>query len=287
MILAPRGSRLIDNEAKARRGSQVDSSELLAIAESAAAAAAALLCDATIDKQDASQELPGQGIVTALDLAAEHCIREFILSRRPTDEILGEELGRVSGHSDIAWIIDPIDGTNNYVAGLPQWAVSIAVQMYGRTETGVVHVPRVGNTYTALAGVGAWCNGLRLPPQTARAHDLGNAVVATGFADGSDQRAKQIQQLTRVLGVVRDVRCHGAASIELCNVAAGQIDAYYESDLCLWDVAAGALVATEAGVEVSGSPWSGDGTLVAAPPTLVDPLRHLVDLTSSAQDGMK
>jgi myo-inositol-1(or 4)-monophosphatase len=138
-----------------------------------------------------------------------------------------------------------------------------------------VHIPSVGCTYTALAGGGSWRNGIRLPTQAGCAN-LRDAVVATGFSSSLDIRVTQLQQLMCVLEVVRDVRCHGAASVELCVVAAGELDAYYESDLRLWDVAAGALVAAEAGIEVAGSPLAGTGTLVAAPPRLADPLHCLV-----------
>jgi myo-inositol-1(or 4)-monophosphatase len=251
--------------------------ELLAVAERAAGAAATLIRDTTLIAQPAlGPRGSDKGLVTELDLAAELCIRETILSQRPDDGIIGEEFGRLPGRSEVEWIVDPIDGTTNYVAGLGQWSVSIAARVNGRVEAAVVQVPRSSHTYTALAGFGAWCNGVRLPRRRARAQTLDDAVVATGFADSDDVRSEQIQQLTRVLGTVRDVRCHGAASIELCKVAIGEIDAYYESNLCLWDVAAAALVATEAGVEVLDGPESGGEALVAAPPLLARSLRRLI-----------
>jgi myo-inositol-1(or 4)-monophosphatase len=281
LTISSEGSRLLDRE---KHNRQVASVGLLAIARSAALAVTDLLCS-PLQRDDVHRKPGGLGLVTTRDLDAERGIRQSILSRRPNDEVVGEELGRTSGHSGVVWIVDPIDGTNNYVAGLPDWSVSIAVQVNGRMEAAVVHVPSANRTYTALAGRGSWCNGLRLPLRSAHTDDIGDAIVATGFAPSGEGRLSQLQQLTRVLGVVRDVRCHGAASTELCRVAAGEIDAYYESDLSIWDVAAGALVAIEAGVEVSGDPWSGDGTLVAGSLTLVPQLRRLIALTCSSEAG--
>lgn len=261
----------------------MDRAELLAIARGAAAEAAALLRDAWGGEVRADQKSAERGIVTSLDLTAESRIREAVLSRRPNDEWLGEETGARPGETGVEWIVDPLDGTNNYVAGLPQWAVSIGVRMNGRIQLGVIDMPAIGDVYTAIAGVGAWRNDEPLQVGLRRTSRLEHAVVATGFASDDARRLAQVEQLGRVLPQVRDIRCQGAASIELCGVAAGETDAYYESGLRVWDVAAGGLVATEAGLEVSGSPWVGVGTLVVAPASLDRPLRNLVD--SGLGDG--
>ncbi len=278
MTIFSKGSPLLARE---KRDERVFGDELLAIAWSAALAAADLLRSPA--ELGEVSKTGGLGIVTSRDLDAESRIRQSILDLRPDDEVVGEEFERIDGRSGVLWIVDPIDGTNNYVAGLPDWSVSIAVQVDGQMEAAVVHVPRANRTYTARTGCGAWCNGLRLPLRPARTAAIGDAVVATGFAPSGQRRLVQLRQLTSVLDAVRDVRCHGAASTELCRVAAGELDAYYESDLCIWDVAAGALVAVEAGMEVSGHPWSGDGTLTAGPPALVPQLRRLLALTCSSK----
>lgn len=232
---------------------------------------------------DPSLKGNGEGLVTSLDHAVERCIREALIAARPEDGFYGEESAPVAGESGVEWIVDPIDGTNNLIAGLPHWSISIAASVCGRVEVGVVHAPALGWMYGASRGGvvnrgvvnrgGFQASG---PPRPSVAN-LHDAVVATGFASDPRARAEQMEQLGRVVGEVRDVRCHGAASLELCGVACGRLDAYYETGLRPWDVAAAALIAIEAGIEVSGQPWSGAGTLIAAVPTLAGPLRCLVD----------
>lgn len=254
----------------------VDRIELLSIAEKAATAAAGLIRDSEMVAEP-RPKANGEGLVTALDRAVEECVREEIVASRPDDGFSGEELPPLLGGSEVEWIVDPIDGTNNFIAGLPHWSISIAARSHGRIEVGVVDAPALGQRYAAHAGGGARRNGNRLSTWPGPAPDLVDAVVATGFAPGGAARVAQASQLDRVLGAVRDVRCHGTASLELCGVVSGQLDAYFESDLQIWDVAAAGLIATEAGVHVSGQPWSGVGTLVAATPALADALRRLVD----------
>jgi myo-inositol-1(or 4)-monophosphatase len=256
-------------------GTSVKRTELLDLATKAAMSAAELIRNS---KRGLKPQSKGRanGLVTVLDREVEECIRGELLAGRPEDGFFGEELPLVVG-GDVEWIVDPIDGTNNLIAGLPHWAVSIAARVRGRVEVGVIHAPALGRRYTAQRGGGALCDGILLPRQEGGAANLTEAVVATGFGAGRAARDVQIEQLRRVAGGVRDVRCHGAAALELCGVAAGELDAYYESGLEPWDVAAGALIAAEAGNHVSGKPWSSDGTLIAARPTLAEPLRHLVD----------
>lgn len=215
--------------------------------------------------------------MTVLDRAVEECIREELSASRPQDGFFGEEVPPISGESEVEWIIDPIDGTNNFIAGLPHWSISIAARSKGAIEVGVIDAPALGLRYSAYAGGGACRNGHALSARPGPGPDLADAVVATGFASGDAARTAQMSRLDLVLGRVRDVRCHGAASLELCGVATGQLDAYFESDLRIWDVAAAGLIATEVGIEVSGQPWSGDGALLAAPPGLAEALRRLID----------
>jgi myo-inositol-1(or 4)-monophosphatase len=218
-------------------------------------------------------------IVTIMDTAAERLIVDALLSKRPDDAVLGEE-GVASGHSGgsgVRWVIDPIDGTVNYLYRLPPYAVSIAAEVEGRVVAGVVHSPGMGETFTALRGGGAFLDGVPLrvsptPPPPER------ALLATGFGYESRRRANQARILAALLPRIRDVRRLGAASIDLCYVAAGRYDAYYERGLNLWDLAAGGLVAEEAGAIVgglSGRPAGAD-LVLAAPSGLFEQLHDLL-----------
>jgi myo-inositol-1(or 4)-monophosphatase len=222
-------------------------------------------------------------LVTEADRAAEQAIIAGILAVRPTDAILGEESVARSGTSGVRWIVDPIDGTTNYVYGLPAYAVSIAVERDGEIVVGVVHDPVGRITYTARRGHGASCDGR--PLSCSDRSELATALVATGFSYASDQRAQQAAVLVEVLPRIRDIRRFGAASLDLCAVAAGRVDAYYEQGLQPWDLAAGWLIAREAGARVGdlrGGPPSGQ-YVVAAAPALFRPLVSL--LVDAGADG--
>jgi myo-inositol-1(or 4)-monophosphatase len=192
-------------------------------------------------------------IVTELDRATERLVSDGLRAARPDDEILGEESGVSAGSSGVRWVLDPIDGTVNYVYGLPQYAVSLAAQVAGRTVAGVVRNPESGEEWTAVRGGGAWRAGERL--RGSAVSTLDQALVGTGFA--YDAR-------------VRDIRRFGAASLDLCFAAEGRLDAYYERGLQPWDLAAGALIAEEAGLLVTGlnGDPAGEAMAVAAPPVL-------------------
>ena len=276
--MASRFPALIDRASQEAAG--IDRVELLRLAERAAVAAAGLIKDSEVELEPSLKD-DGGGLVTNLDYAVEECIREELIADRPSDGFRGEELSSVMGESEVEWIVDPIDGTNNLIAGLPHWSISIAAAVHGRVEVGVVNAPALGQMYGAYTGGAVKTDGCHPSMLPRSAPELCDAVVATGFAPSRTARAEQMNQLDRVVGEVRDVRCHGAASLELCGVAFGRLDAYYEAHLQLWDVAAAALIATEAGIDVSGQPWSGAGTLIAAPAALVDPLRCLVDLSDA------
>jgi myo-inositol-1(or 4)-monophosphatase len=205
-------------------------------------------------------------VVTAMDQAAERVILETLLGARPDDGLLGEEGDDRPGRSGWRWIVDPLDGTVNYLYDLPGWSVSIAAEREGRTEVGVVLLPLTQELFTAVRGGGA-----RLDGQTIHCRSgvpLEQALVGTGFGYGSARRADQAQVLRTVLPQVRDIRRLGSAAVDLCNVACGRLDAYYERGLKPWDVAAGALIAQEAGARVAGldgAPSSGAFTIAAAP----------------------
>jgi myo-inositol-1(or 4)-monophosphatase len=215
-------------------------------------------------------------VVTAADAAAEQLVVEGIRAARPGDGLLGEEGGEAPGTTGVRWVVDPIDGTVNFLYGVPQWAVSIAVEVDGEVAAGVVHDPAKQETWTALRGEGAWLNGRRL--RCSGATDLAQALVATGFSYDARRRAAQAALLPTLLPRVRDIRRLGAGALDLCCVAAGRVDGYYEQAMNPWDWSAGALVAREAGARVGGLRGRPeDGALVlAAAPGVFDALHDLL-----------
>lgn len=226
-------------------------------------------------------------VVTEADRECEAFIRARLAELRPDDGFFGEESDATATRSGITWVVDPIDGTVNYLYGLPNYAVSIAAvtgdPSIQPTEfeilVGAVVSPELGETYLAVAGGGAWRNGEPLQ-LGAGPEDLARTLVATGFSYMAARRELQAQALLNVIGKVRDLRRIGAASLDLCAVATGQIDAYYEFGLSQWDWAAGALVAKEAGASVSGldlEQREGRSSLVAGHPRIA---AQLVDLLS-------
>jgi myo-inositol-1(or 4)-monophosphatase len=217
-------------------------------------------------------------MVTEMDRAAEALIVDQLGRARPDDGIVGEEGTRQAGGSGVRWFVDPLDGTTNYLYRFPMYSVSLAAEVDGDVAVAVVHDPSRKEIFTAVRGQGATCNGRRLtvegPPS------LATALVATGFSYTPDRRLWQADLLTRVLPAVRDVRRLGSAALDLCWVAAGRVDAFYEHGLAPWDYSAGALIASEAGAwvgDLNGGPPSSEVT-VAAPPHLAD---RLVELLSA------
>lgn len=195
-------------------------------------------------------------IVTAVDREAEALIRGMLADARPDDGFYGEESGAETGTSGLTWVVDPIDGTVNFLYGLAHYAVSIAVvegepdPLSWRAIAGCVHNPATGEDFHAMAGGGAHLGDRRL--HVAPAVELSHALVGTGFSYYPEQRTRQAQVVANLIGKVRDIRRAGTASLDLCSVAAGRLDAYFEQGLNPWDHAAGALVAVEAGARVSG-----------------------------------
>lgn len=220
-------------------------------------------------------------VVTAADRRTEEYLRDELLRARPADGILGEERGSIVTRSGLTWVIDPIDGTVNYLYDIPAWAVSVAVvegdpdPSTWRAVAGCVVNPITREVYAASASGGATLNGrrLQLGPRT----ELGEALVATGFGYAAARRHHQAEVLLRMVTRVRDIRRIGAASLDLCGVAAGRLDGYWERGLQPWDHAAGALVAREAGAVVGGlvpGTVEGEDFTLAARPGLADALRQ-------------
>ncbi|MDP9467019.1 MAG: inositol monophosphatase [Actinomycetota bacterium] len=211
-------------------------------------------------------------IVTAADRACEQLLVDAVRTARPDDGILGEEGASCDGTSGVRWVVDPIDGTVNYLYGLPQWAVSIGVEVRGEALVGVVFDAAKDELWTAVRGQGAALNGR--PLRCSAVEDLSQTLVATGFDYDVRRRSVQAQNLARVLPVVRDVRRLGAGSLDLCAVAAGRVDAYYEQGLHPWDMSAGLLIAEEAGArtgDLRGGP-AAYRMVVASAPAVFDPL---------------
>ena len=230
-------------------------------------------------------------VVTAMDRRCEELIRERLLKARPGDAFLGEEGGEdpgvpaAAGESAVRWIVDPIDGTVNYLYGRDEWAVSIAAEVDGEVVAGAVCAPRTGELFTAERGGGARLNGR--PVTAGAAPALGMALVATGFGYDPQRRAHQGEVLGAVLPRVRDIRRNGSAAIDLCGLACGRADAFYERGLNRWDWAAGALVAEEAGIAVGGlhgAPGSTD-LFIAAGPGLFEELHDLLAPLGADTDG--
>ncbi len=170
-------------------------------------------------------------------------------------------------------MVDPLDGTTNYLYGLPAWAVSIALEDADGAAVGVVHQPLTGETFTAVRDGGARLNGEEI--EVSGGDRLSSALVATGFAYDSEYRSEQAELLTRVLPRVRDIRRPGAAALDLCHVAAGRVDAYYERGLQAWDWAAGSLIVSEAGGRLERLEGEPAG-LLASTPAIADELLALV-----------
>ncbi len=215
-------------------------------------------------------------LVTAADKAAEALIIDGILVARPDDGILGEEGGERASASGVRWIIDPIDGTTNFVYNVPAFGVSIAAEQNGVVVAGVVYQPSTDTMYEAVLSQGARKDGERLSINTPV--DLASSLIATGFGYLADRREGQAEVLVKVLPRVRDIRRSGSAALDLCFLADGQVDAYYERGLNHWDMAAGLLIATEAGATIGDLRGSQPTTefALAAPPALFDELRDLL-----------
>jgi myo-inositol-1(or 4)-monophosphatase len=287
-----------------------ESEGLLDLATKVAVAAGRLLIGSGGRPEVVATKSSPTDVVTEADQAAESLIRELIAEERPGDRILGEEGGEIAppggqggqgglgGRSSVRWIVDPLDGTVNYLYGLPDWAVSIAAEVDGTVVAGAVFVPRRDELYSARLDNGAWLSSGALdwrgedtgsPVRLACNHDvpLAQALVATGFGYEAGRRQVQGDVLRAVLPQVRDIRRGGSAAVDLCSVASGTVDAYYERGVNLWDIAAGGLIAAEAGARVTGlhgRPPSPSMTVAAAQPLLGE-LHDLLASTDPERDA--
>jgi myo-inositol-1(or 4)-monophosphatase len=215
--------------------------------------------------------------VSDADLAAEAAIRGLLAAERPGDAILGEEGGAGGGAGVLRWVVDPLDGTVNYLYGFPAFAVSVACEDAAGALAGVVLDPLGGECFAATRSGPPTLGGEPLPASE-RAQTLAQALVATGFGYDPAVRAIQAQGLLRLLPRVRDIRRAGSAALDLCSCACGRVDAYYERGVKAWDIAAGALICERAGLVCRPLAPAGalPGGIVVAPPALIDELEALV-----------
>lgn len=244
---------------------RVEPAALLAVAREVATEAADLVAGyAAGGVEVADTKSSRVDVVTEADRAVEDLVRRLLRRHRPGDAVLGEEGGEQAGTGGVRWVVDPIDGTVNFLYGIPQYAVSIAAEVDGEVVAGVVRNPATGTEYAAARGGGATRDGR--PIAVRAVPPLAESLVLTGFSYDAHQRAVQAAGVARLLPRVRDIRRLGACSLDLCHVAEGIADAYAEEGVQTWDHAAGGLVAREAGARTALLPGAGGRPLLACAP---------------------
>ncbi len=258
--------------------------ELAGVALRAAQEAAGILWEGAPgrggDVTGVDTKISSTDMVSDVDRASEAAVARILATDRPDDAVLGEEGTSKSGSSGVTWVVDPLDGTTNFLFGIPQWSVSIAAEMEGRAVVGVVIDPSRNEVWAAMAGHGAFLNGRRCMVRPDRS-TLDTALVATGFGYRAQRRQWQARVAAQVIPAVRDIRRLGSAALDLCWTGAARFDAYYEWGLNPWDYSAGALFASEAGATVQ---ILGHRTVVAAPAHLFGPLCRLLE-SAGAMDA--
>lgn len=248
-------------------------SELLDLALRAAARSARFLEEGWSGRAVVATKSSSTDVVTQMDQGSERLLVETILAHRPDDAILGEEGSDRAGTTGVTWVIDPLDGTVNYLYGFPSWAVSVGVLVDGEPTYGVVHAPALRTVWHGTAGESAFANGTAI--HAGQVDHLADALVATGFGYEASVRAVQGEIVGRLLPVVRDIRRAGAAAVDLCWVAQGVVDAYFERGTHLWDRAGAMAICAGAGVRVGGFDGpAADRMTIAANPALFDELHN-------------
>ena len=278
-----------------------DAEALLRIAVAAATEAGRLLASWRGDERPEVVQTKSSptDIVTEMDRRSEALITTRIRAYRPGDTVLGEEGGQTAGGpvgdggqpGRVRWIVDPLDGTVNYLYGLRDWAVSIAAEVDGSVVAGVVEVPRHGETFTAATGQGAWLHRgeAKLALHCSPGVPLDRALVGTGFGYDPGRRRVQGEVVAALLPFIRDIRRGGSAAVDLCSVAAGRLDAFYERGLNYWDFAAGGLIAREAGALVGGlaGRTESNSMTVAAGPGLYQQLDAFLSELNPERDAQR
>ena len=222
-------------------------------------------------------------LVSEMDQGAEHIIVKKLRDEFPDDGILGEEGTNVPSVNGVRWIIDPLDGTVNYLFGIPLWGVSIAIEIDGAVAFGVISLPPQGQIYVGIQGHGSWCSALGgATPRQRRLSvrgpsPLNSALVMTGFGYDPVRRSRQAELIKKVIPHIADIRRSGSAVVDFCWLASGFADAYFEYGLNAWDYAAGALIAHEAGATVAGLDEADFSRfMIAATPSIFSELRILL-----------
>lgn len=245
----------------------VNARELATLAESLArTAGTSALAGRRRTTVSATTKSSPTDMVTEFDTASEALIVGGLTAQRPDDSIVGEEGSNRLGTSGVTWHIDPIDGTSNFFFDLPMWAVSIGAVDHSGPLAAAVYLPVLDEMFVAVRGEGATMNGR--PIRASRADALATALVGTGFSYDSARRTAHAGLVADIIGRIRDIRRFGAAAADLCMVACGRLDAYFEEGLNSWDLVAGQLIATEAGAiatDYAGRPVTAAQVLVAAP----------------------
>ncbi len=252
-----------------------NTTELLALARRVGEQAAAMLMDRPAQLEVATKST-AIDVVTQMDIKVEAFIVEELLRARPDDGVIGEEGAARQSGSGITWVIDPLDGTVNYLYDLPGWNVSIGAKDEAGQLIGVVTAPSINSTWWAVRGEGAYFNGR--PISCNEAIEIERALLATGFQYDTAHRGKQLEDLNRLLPVVRDIRRNGAAAVDLCHVAMGRVDGYYEHGLKEWDWAAAGLIAQEAGARFGLFGQPPYQMTLAAGPALYEALQSFLGL---------
>ncbi|MCM1077825.1 MAG: inositol monophosphatase [Bacteroides sp.] len=231
-------------------------------------------------------KLNDSDIVTNADKEAEASVLDFIRSHYPQHGIISEESGRDHDDREWRWVVDPLDGTTNFAMGLPAFCVSIALERNGETVVGVVYAPYLGECFYAVKGAGAWLNGC--PIHCSDMAEMSKAVVATGMPyDRNDNPDNNLAEICRMALLVRGIRRMGSAAIDLCYTAAGFFDAYWELNLNRWDVSAGQLIASEAGVVIESLRSNRNHSLLASNPRLYPKMHSLLSVCKNSMGYFK
>lgn len=246
------------------------------VAAEVAESAAALVRLSVGRAAEAALKSSPTDVVTHTDLASEQLIRQELSHRCPGSTIIGEEYDDNVGSNDIGWIVDPIDGTVNFLYDLPVVSVSIAATIGGVVVAGAVTDILREEVFSASSGNGARKDGQPIVPATME--DLGQSLIGTGFSYDARTRSIEADLLTRLLPECRDIRCMGSAALNLCWVACGRLNGFYERDIKTYDYAAGALVAEEAGATVELPAENNEDLTISTAPSIFDSLRQLVAL---------